>query len=72
MVKVISIFFLYSSIILPTGIFLGINIKILSVFLFLLSFCIEKKILCVFVNNKKHVAGVDFYIASHFLFILCE
>lgn len=72
MVKVISIFFLYSSIILPTGIFLGINIKILSVFLFLLSFCIEKKFYVFSSIIKKHVAGVDFYIASHFLFILCE
>lgn len=72
MVKVISIFFLYSSIILPTGIFLGINIKILSVFFIFIVILHRKKILCVFVNNKKHVAGVDFYIASHFLFILCE
>ncbi|MFT3355517.1 hypothetical protein ACMWDE_27405, partial [Klebsiella pneumoniae] len=61
MVKVISIFFLYSSIILPTGIFLGINIKILSVFLFLLSFCIEKKFY-VFSSIIKNMLPVLIFI----------
>lgn len=72
MVKVISIFFLYSSIILPTGIFFGYQYKNTKCFFIFIVILHRKKILCVFVNNKKHVAGVDFYIASHFLFILCE